>query len=324
MKTKAFAKILAVVITLVLISILLSQISIGDVVKTLASLDPVFVVLGFVFYLFSYLFRALRFQVLLNKKVNLHDLFTIVCVHNMVNNILPARTGELSYVYLVKKSVSTGEGIATLTIARIFDVMVISILFFISGIMLGELPVVISDAFLVIAIFLIIVVSLLIISIYKSKDFMDNTERIANKYNLKRFRGAEFLIEKGNETASSFAVIQSKKVFFYSFLFSLFLWVFQFYSNYVLLKAMDINLPIASVVLGSTLSLFANILPIPNIGAFGVYEGAWTISFMSLGMSKEMAITSGFVTHIATIAYFLVLGGYGLAMRYWKWIDHKK
>ncbi len=48
-----------------------------------------------------------------------------------MNNLLPARTGELSYVYLLKteQKITTGEGLATLVIARIFDFIIISIFF---------------------------------------------------------------------------------------------------------------------------------------------------------------------------------------------------
>jgi uncharacterized membrane protein YbhN (UPF0104 family) len=100
---KIIAKISVIVLTVVLVAILLSQISLGNVSTTLTSIDSICVIIGFILYLSSYFFRALRFYILLNNKVNLKDLFSIVSVHNMANNILPARTGEISYVYLSKK-----------------------------------------------------------------------------------------------------------------------------------------------------------------------------------------------------------------------------
>lgn len=49
MKHESIAKISAVVITLVLVALLLSQISIGDVAKTLTSIDPIYLIIGFIF-----------------------------------------------------------------------------------------------------------------------------------------------------------------------------------------------------------------------------------------------------------------------------------
>jgi len=66
-------------------------------ITTFAGIDALYLIAGFVLYACSYLFRALRFHILLNREVGMKNLFSIVCVHNMANNILPARTGELSF-----------------------------------------------------------------------------------------------------------------------------------------------------------------------------------------------------------------------------------
>ena len=74
MKRETIAKISAVVITIALVAILLSQIRIGNIGKTLASIGPIYVIIGFVLYIFSYFFRALRFHILLNNKVSIRNL----------------------------------------------------------------------------------------------------------------------------------------------------------------------------------------------------------------------------------------------------------
>ena len=79
MNEKIIVKLSAVIITVVLVVILLSQISIGDVAKTLVSIDPIYLIIGFVLYPSSYFFRALRFHILLNNKVSIKHLFSIVC-----------------------------------------------------------------------------------------------------------------------------------------------------------------------------------------------------------------------------------------------------
>ena len=86
-------KLSAVIITIAVVAILLSQIQIADVITTLASIDPLYLIAGFVLYVCSYFFRALRFHILLNREIGLRDLFNIVCVHNMANNILPSLLG---------------------------------------------------------------------------------------------------------------------------------------------------------------------------------------------------------------------------------------
>lgn len=133
MTRQTIAKLSAVVITIALVAILLSQIQIADIIATLAGIDPLYLIAGFVLYVCSYFFIALRFHILLDGEVGLRDLFNIVCVHNMMNNILPARTGELSYIYLQKSlhNKKAGEGVATLFVTRVFDFIVFVVLTFI-------------------------------------------------------------------------------------------------------------------------------------------------------------------------------------------------
>jgi len=50
-----------------------------------------------------------------------------------------------------------------------------------------------------------------------------------------------------------------------------------------------------------------SILPIQGIGGFGTLEGSWAISFMAMGVTKEAAISSGFVMHIISIIYLAIL-----------------
>lgn len=306
--------IIPVIITVVLVVILLSQIKIKHIFTTISTISPEWILVGFVLYIFSYFLRALRFNILLDGKVSVKDLFAIVSVHNMVNNILPARTGELSYVYLLKKtkSVPVGEGIATLMIARIFDFIVISMLFFVSVMNIKELPVVISNILLIIAAFLVLLVLILISLAYHGNKFMGIIDKTAIRLNLDKINVVNFLIKKGKETTESFGIIQSRKVILYCFLFSILVWGFNYLLAYILLNGMNISLVFWKVIVGSTLSVFTTILPIQSMGGLGVYEGAWAIGFMSLGISKEVAIASGFGIHIILFIYFLILGSIGM------------
>ena len=316
MKRETIAKILAVIITIVLVATLLSQISIGDVAKTLASIDPIYLIIGFVLYLFSYFFRALRFQILLGNKIGFKDLFTIVCVHNMANNILPARTGEVSYVYLSKKlhNISTGEGIASLMVARVFDLISISLLFFVAALYVRGLPPMIDKVIWAIAGFLLLIVLILVNLAYFGEQFMNRVGKIINMVSIGHIRGIPYLLRKGNETMQSFEVVKSKRVIIWTGILSMLVWASLYLVNYALINAMGINISFWSVIFVSTFPVFTTILPIQALGGFGTIEGGWTIGFMAIGLSKEIAIASGFSLHIIAYMYFFILGGFGTLM----------
>ena len=307
-------RIIPVIITIGLVAFLLSYIEVEKIAETISAIPPVLFLLCFILYSFSYFFRTFRFRILLNEKIGFKDLFSIVSVHNMLNQILPARSGELSYIYLVKKTndIPIDRGIATLMIARIFDFIAISLLFIISAVVVKDLPVLISNTLIIVLIFLMLIIILLTFLILYRESGIALMEKIAIKLNLNKFRIITFLITKGEETIKNFGVLKSKKIALFVFLQSLFVWLLLYSISYILYNEMGIELSFWKIVLCSTLALFTFILPIQSIGGFGTQEGAYAIAFISMGISKELAITSAFSLHIVAFIYFLILGGYGL------------
>jgi len=75
---------------------------------------------------------------------------------------------------------------------------------------------------------------------------------------------------------------------------------------------MGLDLMMWVVILGSTFSIISTLLPIQGIGGFGTSEIAWALAFITLGLSKEVAISSGFGIHILIVVYFLILGSFGI------------
>ena len=52
------------------------------------------------------------------------------------------------------------------------------------------------------------------------------------------------------------------------------------------------------VVFASTISNFTFILPISAFGSLGTFEAGWTIGFILLGLSKDMALPIGLFTNL--------------------------
>lgn len=313
MKKQTYTKLTVAIVTIALVAILFSQIEVADVVDILTGIEPVYLVAGFGLYVLSYFFRTLRFYILLNKLVRMKDMFNIVCVHNMANSILPARVGEISYPYLIKKihNVPAGEGAASLVVVRVFDFITISLIFIISAMFVRDLPEVISKAIWIIAGVTIFMVLILIGLANFGKSFMDVVTKIINIIGVGRNKMIKYLLQKTNETVQSFNMVNSKQVM-WIFILSMLIWFCNYSMGYIIIKEMGIRIPIFDILIGFTFSVFASILPIRGIGGFGTSEGVWTIVFMSLGVPKQLAITSGFGYHILLTIYYLTIGCYGM------------
>lgn len=313
MKYKRLAKILAVLITVVLVVLLLTQINLGDIIITLQNINPFYLIAGFILYTCSNFFRAWRFSILLNAEVGIHDLFNIECVHGAINNLLPARTGELSYVYLLKKinNKTTGDGVATLVVARIFDFIALIILFFIAILLIKNVPTIIMDALWIIAIFAIFLLIVLMILLTRGKKVVISVQKTAERLHVEHNRGVNYLIRKGFETVKSLEIIQMKKSITPLMTSSLLIWGVNYFIVYLLMMGMNFHISILLVILGGTFILLTTVLPIQGIAGFGTTETIWTLVFVPLGLSTDQAIISGFCYHIVIILYFTILGLYG-------------
>lgn len=314
---KHIAKLLAIVIiTIVLVAILLSQINPGDIITTLTNIDPIYLVIGFATYICCYFVRIIRFYILLNKKVSIKDLVAIVCVHNMANNILPARTGEVSYVYLAKKlhNISVGEGVASLMVARMFDYIAISLLFILSALSIKNLPDTVYILVWGIAALLIVVVFLLIGLLYFGKSWLTGVKKIVAALGVGHFRLIQYLLRKGEEMENNFKYANPTRVIVIAGTLSVFIFLLLHLVTFVLVQGMDLNLPIQYVIIGSTISILSVLFPIQGIGGFGTSNMGWVIGYMTVGVPKQIAITAGFSVHIISFIYTLILGVFGIVM----------
>lgn len=306
-------KLITVLVTFLLLGIVLSQIRIEDLIITAKSINKIYLVLGFFLYLFSYFFRGLRFYILLDKKISLTGLFNIVCVHNMLNSILPARSGELSYIYILNKyhDKSTGEGVATLMVARVLDFITISLLFFASSLFVDDLPKMFSSVIWLVVLFTVLLVIFLIILLYAGEVFLRFANKVFLTFKLDKNVLVNLFLRKVNDVVNSFKNIKNNGKMIELCMVSFSIWFTLYFLNYILIKSLDIDIGFFEVLLASTFVVFMSVLPVQGLGGFGTYEAGWAIGFIGIGMSKELAINSGIIIHIIGILYYVLLGLYG-------------
>ena len=108
--------VLAVIITY----FLLKEIDPQQIPQTLSRLSIKALFIGFTCYCLLVLAKTLRFRALLNLDSSLHQVFPILALHTFWGNILPMRTGDVSYVYLMQRrqKVDATQGIASLLVAE--------------------------------------------------------------------------------------------------------------------------------------------------------------------------------------------------------------
>jgi len=305
--------ILGLLFAILLIYYLLKQISIKDIAVLFHNLNMQLLIVAFLFYVGSYFFRALRFKITLNTKLKLTKLFHVVSIHTVMNNLMPARLGELSYIYLAKKQGIKGTtAISSLIAARVFDLIVISLIFLVSVILIKKHSQMAGVIYLILLLLALLLLFLVISIILKHK-VLRMLNYIARKLNIKRAKAIKYILIKLSEASKDLDRIKSKKILLLVFFSSIAVWICQFLTLYLIVISSGVRIGLLFLIVSITFSTLSTILPIYSPGGFGTIEGSWALGLVILGVSKEIAISTGFFQHIILIIFFAVLGFFSLA-----------
>lgn len=304
--------VVGLLVTIFLVWFLLKQISVRDILGIFNELPILFILLAFLFYTGSLLLRSVRFKVLI-EELPFRRMFDMVCVHNMMLNILPARTGEVSFIYLVKKTGLRGtKAVAALVISRIFDFISLSLLFLLFALFIERVSIAMGEVIDFIILFALLLIICLLFVVYFGNLSLKIIRKLVAILGIGRLRGVPFLMEKIEFLIKSFEIVRLNKKFSVILFVSILIFVAQFLMMYVLIIGMDITIPFISMFTAIALFSIVSSIPIQSLAGLGTFEGFWTLSFVLVGLDKSLSISSGFVQHILLIVFFLILGFYGM------------
>lgn len=305
----------AVLVTLILLWFLLQQIQMQDIMQVLSHVQLFFVLLAFLSYAVCYLFRAVRFRILLQQKLSLKALFGIVSLHNLFTSLLPFRTGELSYLYLTKRrGIPLPEGIASLLMARLFDFLTVSLVFFVSMPFLIEIPLALQRVLWMVGLFLLFVVIFITFLLWLGEPFLNFLKSIFFALQLHRIKLLNLFMKKLKEGILATEQLRSRKQLSNVFGTSLLIWIFQYFTYYSLIVAMGLPVSLLMVIVATSFISLASAIPLQGIAGFGVNETVWSIPYILLGLEQTLAISSGFVQHIIILVFYTILGLVGFMM----------
>lgn len=311
---KRITKLLSLGFGIILISWLLSQLDISASIKIIRELPISLLIVGFLCYALGFYLRAIRFRLLLPPEKPVKHLFPIVLVHYTALNIIPARLGELSYIYLLKKvnNVSTGCSVSNLLIARVFDQITISLLFLVSWPFMDLSSQWMKTLSLFVSGFLILMTILLMgILAYKEK-CIAWIKTLVTKFGWANTAIIRRIIHEMEEVVVALKGIQVKKNAATVLGVSVLIWMSIWGSNYALLQAFQVDFTYMQVIFSSTCIILLRVLPLQVVSGLGIHETTWVFIALALGIPKDIAITAAFGSHILSIIYLLIFGTYGV------------
>jgi uncharacterized protein (TIRG00374 family) len=307
---KKYYKYISALGTLAILYILVTQINFADVTLVINKVRFEYLLAAFVAYLFLNLARTYRFYKLLHCQVNFWRLFIISFSHAFINSVMPARTGELAYIFYIKKEpvVTFGNNVASLFISRAFDTLVV-VLFTLLA-MPFILGAVVDQAQVALAVFGggALIVAVFAFFIFWETKVIWITDFIFGILQLKKFSVGNKVLEKIKKALGAIKDVRELRLFIDTLLSSVGVWLSVYLMAWFVALGFGIQISFWGAVFMTGLPALANILPFYTVGNFGIFEGSKSLALVLMGFSKELAISFSFVSHVAEISLFLLPG----------------
>lgn len=312
--------ILAIGIALIAVAWLVTKIELDQVIKQLNNLPIYSLFIGFVCYLFFVATKAGRFSAILGLDRSILALFPIFSIHTFLSNILPFRSADLSYLYMMKKeeSVGSSSGVISLILASVIDLSLILVILAITSFFAGianlsyvflfYLPIFCSFVFILI---IIIVGNLASKPMFPLRSFLENF-LINTKLD---FLVSRWFLPVLDNLWASLTNPQIRKR-------QLGIWVLSILSLFVrfsfqvyLIHLMASDLSISEIIFALSFTNLCNLLPIQSVGNLGTIEVPFTWALINCHIPFETALTIGLSLHLIILTYATLVGLIG-------WVSH--
>ena len=305
-----------------LVYYLLNQIDIEDIKSAFINIYTPSLIIGLILIFSIDFFRAYRAKILIGSgRIRIVDMFLVSLIRNGFNMVLPARTGELSYIYVLKRKFKfpVEIGISTLMIALVFDLVIVFSMIVISIIIVGINKYAVSSTSVILIAAALLISSLLVL-FYLSKFvglFIKIFDRILSKYRIGKSKVIQNIYKKLVETNKNIELIKKRGIYWKVYLISVPSRILKYTAYYFLihavLKPMGFGFNDLSywvIILATAAAEISAVLPTHSLAGLGTYQGVFALAFIMLGFGKEISIIVGFSYHIInlifTIAWCLI------------------
>ena len=323
-RKKIRSAVVSIIVGGIIVWFLLSKIDPRDIPRAIGNISLRSLAIAFLLHVIATFLKAVRFKVILRSGIRLKHLFPIVSLYMFFANVLPMRSGDILYVYLLKKQARTPgtKGVASLVIGAIADLVVIMVGVIVVGFYLGDalaegvsyffsalehqVGILAQKAkgslpFFIVAVVLLAagVTALILVG----RKGINRQHRVWRYVSIAKSK----IREVGRELADTPLDIRLPGILICSIL----IMVFRFGAQCYLVRAMGMNISIWKLNFALFFGALFAMLPIHGPAHFGTIEAPWVMILYFLNVSKTDAITSGFSLHIVIIIYSIIMGLYG-------------
>lgn len=298
---------LGLAITAISAVVLVFAVDWSKVAEVLRSANPAYVALAVAFLLSSTTAKTVRWRMLLpaSAEVPTARLFRILHISYLLNNVFPARLGDVARVSMAShlRGARVGHVLSSLITERVTDVISLLVCFVVVSPFL-PLP----DRYLrwvhaawwVLGILaaVVLITALVRRPIARSSWLASLAKRVP-------LRG--WLREEAASFRDGWRQLFARTHVFRIWGWSFVAWVGAFCINYSLMKALEIDAPLTVAVLITCTTNLAMLVP-SSPSYVGVFHAAATLSLLPFGVGASRALSFAILAHLVNVVPVSVLG----------------
>lgn len=317
MRSKSVKYLLSVIVSAGILWLLLQSVKPDHIVKTLSGLNKSLLPWFAICYAGIPIFRTLRYRALFGSAIPFGKLFGIVNIYNFLNEFLPFRSGELVYLYMIKKAgVPAGKNVSSLIVVRLFDFMMVIVLGF------GALGVLLSQGLHAFGIekYVWLFPVILTAGLVAFALFLRFTNPIVSFFlkPLRRIQRLQHLIQKVEHLALDIVEAlrehMNRKTLIKIILTSLGVWVSATVSYWLIFVSLGVPLTLLQMFFVIAFPALALIVPVQGIAHVGTFEAPVIAGFLAVGIDKQIALASSVSGHVVIFALAIVSGLVGITI----------
>jgi len=311
--------VIALLVAICISFVLLRQIETGHIPETIRRISPSALLVGFVLYCILILAKTIRFRQLLAIDRPIFKLLPIFALHTFWGNILPFRSGDLSYIFLMKsrEKVAGTKSLASLMLASIIDLTLLIGLMVTTSLLLKSDLVGLSYIGLLVVpmLFGIGMLGLMGSALFARKALTHLIDTVENWFQDFNFRPIQWITEKILAIIQELLSTGLDRHFLLIWAYSIVSMIIRFGFQVYLIAEMGVEVPVINLIFALVFTNIFNLLPIQSIGNFGTIEAPFSWALIHFGTTKEVALVTAFSLHIIILIYCLPVGLYGLISR---------
>lgn len=262
--------------------------------------------------------RAVRWRIILDPvepNLSLGPLWRAIAIGMMVNNVVPARAGELARAYALSREVdrvSFTTAFASLAVDRVFDSLIVLLLMFVA-MLAPSFPSSAAASVVRLALGGVVLVAGVVVVLYLIVFF---PSQIISLFELFARRVAPSFEKRGRAILVSFAsglsVLRSPRRFAAVFFWALLHWLLNALAFWIAFSAVGIRAPFGLALF--TQGIIAIGVAIPSSpGFFGTFEAFGKLALGVYGFSQTIALTWAVGFHLLSFIPITLIGAYYFA-----------